>query len=297
MSAALDRRLNVYRADLADIALKDRVDAANYVAGEKRIVTVPALEMRDHPTRESSIGTQALLGERVTVFEEREGLSWIQLETDRYVGYVNSEALGHAAADPTHIVTAPRTFVYETADLRSPVRMVCSMGNLLTLVGEETTRGTDYRLLYGGGAVVATHVETQPYRATDYVTVAGLFLNTPYLWGGRSGFGLDCSGLIQLSMAMCGAQVPRDTDMQEAGLGDKIDAGPDYGGLRRGDLVFWKGHVAIVEDNNNVIHASGHAMQVVREPLAQAIDRIARLYGPPITTRRPWSVSGLVGNI
>ncbi|MDA4847934.1 NlpC/P60 family protein [Hoeflea poritis] len=287
MSAAPDRRLNAYRDDLADIALEGQVNAGKFVAGEKRVVAEPVLDMRDHPSAGSSIGTQALMGETVTVFEEKDGLSWVQLETDRYVGYVNSDGLAVPGAEPNHVVAVPRTFIYETADLRSPVRMVCSMGNRLALGGSQTTRGTDYRLLDGGGAVIAAHVEPLTYRASDYVAVAAGFLNTPYLWGGRSGFGLDCSGLVQLSLAMCGRPVPRDTDMQASGLGESIEAGPGYARLQRGDLVFWKGHVAIVEDERCVLHASGHAMQVVREPLSQAIDRIARLYGPPTQTRRP----------
>ena len=287
MNAAPDRRLNAYRADLADVALQGRVRAERFVAGERRIVAEPVLDMRDHPRADSSIGTQALMGEAVTVFEEKDGLSWVQLQTDRYVGYVNSGGLAMPGAEPSHMVTVPRTFIYEVADLRSPVRMVCSMGNRLALSGAETTRGTDYRLLEGGGAVIAAHVAPLPCKASDYVAVAATFLNTPYLWGGRSGFGVDCSGLVQLSLAMCGRPAPRDTDMQAVGLGEPFDAGPDHARVQRGDLVFWKGHVAIVEDGQNVLHASGHAMQVVREPLSQAVDRIARLYGPPTLTRRP----------
>ncbi|WP_136657762.1 NlpC/P60 family protein [Nitratireductor sp. XY-223] len=287
MSGGLDSRLNAYRSDLADIALKDRVSATNYVAGERRIVTKPVLNMRDLPDDGSSIGTQALMGEAVTLFEERDGRGWVQLETDGYVGYVDTGGLGPPGAEPTHIVTVPRTFLYRAADLRSPVRTVCSIGNRLAVTGSETTRGTEYLLLDGGGAVIAAHVAPLPYRADDYVGIAAMFLNTPYLWGGRSGFGVDCSGLVQLAMAMCGTSAPRDTDMQEAGLGEPVDAGTDYAGLRRGDLVFWKGHVAVVEGGGTVLHASGHAMQVVREPLTQAIDRIGRLFGPPTTTRRP----------
>lgn len=135
--------------------------------------------------------------------------------------------------------------------------------------------------------MIADHIAPLPYAAPDYVEIAALFLQTPYLWGGTSGFGLDCSGLVRLSMAMCGSVVPRDTDMQAAGLGTEIDPGSGFADLQRGDLVFWKGHVAIAEDCRTAIHASGHSMRVVREPMKDAIARIARLYGHPTCVRRP----------
>lgn len=287
MSDPLDRRLNAFRPDLADIRLQGRVEAEHYVAGETRTVSDAVLDLRDHPNPDSSIGTQALLGERVTVFDEKDGLAWIQLQDDHYVGYVNATGLVPAAGVPTHVITVPRTFVYAEADLRSPVTMACSMGGRLTPVATTTTRGTDYCLLEQGGAVIAAHIAALPPAAPDYVSVAALFLQTPYLWGGTSGFGLDCSGLVRLSMALCGRIVPRDTDMQAASLGAEIDPGDDYAGLQRGDLVFWKGHVAIAEDRDMAIHASGHTMQVVREPIREAIDRIAHLYDRPVCVRRP----------
>ncbi|MCP4317439.1 MAG: C40 family peptidase [Hyphomicrobiales bacterium] len=287
MSGELDTRLNAYRPDLADIALQGRVNAERFVAGEKRVVTDAVLDLRDHPAADSAVGTQALMGETVTVFDEADGLSWIQLDDDHYVGYVKSEGLGCPAADPTHIVTVPRTFIYQEADLRSPVRLVCSMGNRMKRIGAQTTRGTNYLTLESGGAVIADHIAPMPFAAADYVDIAALFLQTPYLWGGTSGFGLDCSGLVRLSMAMCGSIVPRDTDMQAADLGVEIDPGEGFENLQRGDLVFWKGHVAIAEDDHMAIHASGHSLQVVREPMKDAIERIARLYGSPTRVRRP----------
>lgn len=287
MSDSLDRRLNAFRPDLADIRLQGRVETERYVAGKTRMVCDAVLDLRDHPDPASSIGTQALLGERVSVFDEADGTAWIQLEDDHYVGYVNTAGLAPETAVPTHVITVPRTFVYAEADLRSPVTMACSMGGRLTPVETTTTRGTEYSLLEQGGAVITAHIAPLPAAATDYVSVAAQFLRTPYLWGGTSGFGLDCSGLVRLSMALCGRTVPRDTDMQAASLGTEIDPGDDYAGLRRGDLVFWKGHVAIAEDHDMAIHASGHAMQVVREPIREAIDRIAHLYDRPIGVRRP----------
>ena len=121
----------------------------------------------------------------------------------------------------------------------------------------------------------------------DYVGVAEQLLSTPYLWGGASAFGIDCSGFVQLSMRMTGRSAPRDSDMQAAHLGEPLDPGKDFAGLRRGDLVFWKGHIAIMLDGRNIIHANGHTMMVSREPLAEAVERIAYLYGGPTGFRRP----------
>ncbi|MEM6461567.1 MAG: NlpC/P60 family protein [Pseudomonadota bacterium] len=283
----LDKRLNAYRSDLADIALQDKVKADRYAAGDVRVVTQPVLDLHVDPDPASEIGTQALLGEIVRVFDEADGMSWIQLDDDRYVGYAKSHALAPEGPKTSHIVRAPRTFIYSDADLRSPVRAACSMGSRILPVETRTTRGTDYFVLSDGSAVIADHVAPLADVAPDYVAVAAQLLLAPYLWGGTSAFGLDCSGLVRLSMAMCGRLVPRDTDMQAAALGEEIDCGDDFTQLRRGDLLFWKGHVAIAEDNRMAIHASGHSMQVVREPVQDAIGRIARFYGKPICARRP----------
>jgi len=158
------------------------------------------------------------------------------------------------------------------------------MGSRLTIIGESETRGTRYLTLAGGQSVVAGHcLPVGTAASDDYVAIATRFLETPYLWGGRSGFGIDCSALVQLSMMMTGRKAPRDSDMQAAGLGTPIDRGE----LRRGDLVFWKGHVALMEDEKTIIHANGHTMSVAREGLDAAIERIGWLYDRPTGYRRP----------
>ena len=149
------------------------------------------------------------------------------------------------------------------------------------------TRGTGYAVLASGEALIAAHLLPEAEIKDEYVDVAEALLSTPYLWGGTSAFGIDCSGLVQLSMRMTGRSVPRDTDMQASGLGEPIDPGADMAGLRRGDLVFWKGHVAIMLDEKNIIHANGHTMTVSHEELRSAVDRIAYLYGGPTGFRRP----------
>ena len=239
------------------------------------------------PRPDSGINTQALYGDDVHVFDVAEGWAWIQAERDGYVGYVADAALADRADMPTHVVSTPRTFVYPGPDLKLPKTGELSMGSRVAVTGSAETRGTVYALLASGEAMIARHLEPLRGTARDYVAVAETLIHTPYLWGGASAFGIDCSGLVQLSMRMAGTSVLRDSDMQAATIGSEIEPGPDFSGLGRGDLVFWKGHVAIMTDPDDMIHASGHTMTVAREPLRQAIERIAYLYGGPTAFRRP----------
>lgn len=286
MSDTLDHRSHAYRADLADIRLKGQVTAERYTEGAPGEVIVPVADIRPRPDPDCSIDTQALLGEALTVFDISGEWAWVQLAADGYVGYVRQEAIRQGSTPATHVVAVPRSFVYPGPDLRFPHRMVLSMGSRVSIVGAAETRGTPYALLEDGSAMIASHLRpVGEFAAEDVVSVAARFLHTPYLWGGRSGFGIDCSGLVQMALAMTGKAAPRDSDQQASGLGAVID--PQSDGLLRGDLVFWKGHVGFLEDPDTLLHASGGTMTVTREPLQAAIDRIARLYGLPTVYRRP----------
>lgn len=284
---AHDARLHAYRTDLADARLKGQVTAERFVNGQAARITAPVADVRKAPHANAGVNTQFLFGDSVTVFENKEGWAWAQGTRDGYVGYIASSMLGEAALAPTHIVSVPRTFVYPGPDLRFPQSGQLSMGSAVAVAGSAETRGTAYAVLPSGEAVIAGHLRPVAEHAADYVSVAETFLGTPYLWGGASGFGIDCSGLVQLSMRMAGRDVLRDSDMQAAGLGKPLDPGADFSGLRRGDLVFWKGHVAIMTDGREVIHANGHTMLVSRERLSDAVDRIGYLYGGPTGFRRP----------
>ena len=284
----LDRRVNAFRPDLADERLRGRVEAERFVAGTLHRIASASTPIRRAPRSDGPIDSEALHGEIVRVFEETmEGWAFVQLATDDYVGYVSSDALGAIDPAPTHRVSALRTFVYPEADLRKPPLGLLPFGATLALVGEAVTRGTPYRLLPGGmGAVVATHVapvDAEP--ALDFVAVAERFLETPYLWGGRTSLGLDCSALVQLSLAAAGIKAPRDSDQQAASLGDVLADGLD-GERQRGDLVFWPGHVGILADAETLLHASGYQMEVVAEPLYEAVARIAASAGLPTVVRR-----------
>ncbi|TPI30103.1 NlpC/P60 family protein [Mesorhizobium sp. B3-2-1] len=284
---AHDARLHAFRSDLADARLKGEVVADRFVAGRPARISVPVADIRKAPTLDSGINTQALFGDDVLVFEDREGWAWIQAERDGYVGYVADVMLGRRDRAPTHIVSVPRTFLYPGPDLRFPIAGQLSMGSAVTVTGAAETRGTHYALLPSGEAVIAGHLRPIGEMAGDYVSVAETFLGTPYLWGGVSGFGIDCSGLVQLAMRMTGREVLRDSDMQAASIGEPLEPSPDFSGLRRRDLVFWEGHVAIMTDAETMIHANGHTMLVSREGLKEAIARIGYLYGAPTGFRRP----------
>lgn len=283
----LDRRLNAFHAELADIRLSGKVAAPRFVEGVAASVFAPVCDLRREPRHDCPIDHQLLAGETVRRFDERDGWSFVQEAFSGYVGWAPSEALTLEAIAATHVVCVPRSFVYPGADLKFPSSRALSMGSRVCVTGETVTRGSRYLLLASGEALFAGHLRPLEVADSDYVAVARRFLGTPYLWGGTSGFGVDCSGLVHLAMRMCGRAVLRDSDMQAATLGEEIDPGPDLADLARGDLVFWRGHVAIVEGDGNLLHASGHVMQVVSEPLKPALDRIAGAFEPAIGFRRP----------
>ncbi|OWV81085.1 peptidase P60 [Rhizobium sp. R634] len=280
----LDRRLHAYRPDLAEAGLEGKVEASRFVEGVPARVAVPVVALRPAPDLSRGIDTELLLGEEVTVFDRAGGWCWVKAASDGYVGYLPAEALLEGKPAPTHIVTVQRSFVYPEPELRKPHQAVLSMGSRIHAAGEAEARGNHYVVLENGTALFSRHV--QPIGAldgSDYVDIVARFLETPYLWGGRSGLGIDCSGLVQLAMLMTGRPAPRDTDMQAAGLGEPIDRSE----IRRGDLVFWKGHVAVFEDRETIIHANGYSMTVARENFEAAVRRIGSLYEQPTGYRRP----------
>ncbi len=289
--AAFDKRLNVYRSDLANIDLKGKVEATDFVEGKSGVICMSVANLKGSPDLASNTEHQLLLGEEVQIFERTDEHAWVQSSRDGYTGYVETGAITTDAPTPTHTVCVPFTFHYPKAELRQPPLATLSMGSRVTVCGEESVRGTKYLLLEDGGAIIEKHLRAIDEFDDDFISVCEQLLNTPYLWGGSSGLGIDCSGLVQLSMRQCGREILRDSDMQAATLGEEIDPGENYNNLQRGDLIFWRGHVAIhkgtVHRVSHIIHASGHTMSVAAEPLAPALERIEYLYEKPIGFRRP----------
>ena len=284
----LEPRLHAFRPDLADARLRGRVEAARFAEGTRRRVVAASAPLKRKPRADAPLASEILRGEDFTVFEDgAEGWSWGQLETDGYVGYVPTDALAAASPEPTHRISALRTFVYPGPDMKLPGLALLSFGSRIALDETAATRGAEYRRLMGGeGWIVgATAVPVEAPPDNDFVAVAERFLNTAYLWGGRTSVGLDCSALVQLSLMAAGIPAPRDTDLQERSLGSAVDGGL-AAHLKRGDLIFWKGHVGIMIDGEYLIHANGHHMATVIEPLAHVVTRIAAKAGQPTNVGR-----------
>ncbi|KTS42946.1 peptidase P60 [Methylobacterium radiotolerans] len=273
MTESLDPRLTPARPHVADLRLRDRVAAARYVAGTPRRVIAPSAPLRRAPAADAGLDTEALLGDAVDLYDVADGYAFVQLARDGYVGYLPADSLGPVDPEPTHRVTALRTFLYPEPDLKRPVLGHLSLGARLAATGEAGAY-----LETPGGYVFARHCAPVDARAPDYAATAARLAGTPYLWGGRTSLGLDCSGLVQLCLDAAGLPCPRDADMQERALGQALPfdpARPDFAGLRRGDFIFWRGHVGLMGDPETLIHANGHHMAVAAEPLAEAVARIA----------------------
>jgi cell wall-associated NlpC family hydrolase len=276
LSETFDRRLTPARPDIAAAYLKGRVTADRYVEGAVMEVKDGVVDMRREPRPDCPIDTQVLYGERVTVYDEVEGWAWAQLACDGYVGWIAANILWSELRSPTHRVRVPRTFVYPAASIKRPPLLALPLGAEVEIVEERD----NFLVTRDLGFVWRPHLAPLDQPADDYVAVAETLTGAPYLWGGKSWIGVDCSGLVQISLAACGKQAPRDSDMQEAKLGRPVEPGAP---LRRGDLVFWKGHVGIMRDAATLLHANGAHMLVSSEPLDLVRERNLRAGAGDIT--------------
>jgi cell wall-associated NlpC family hydrolase len=265
-----DPRLTPARPDLAAKYLEGKVEADRFVAGEEFEVVEAIAAVREAPSAGSMLATQALKGERVTIYDRNgEGWAWGQLNGDGYVGWLPDGALAKAAGVTTHKVTSIRTFVFPGPSIKLPPADTLVMGSRLTVARENGP----FAITRDGLYVPLQHIGAIGHHEDDFVAIAERFVGTPYLWGGKSSLGIDCSGLVQISLAAAGTGCPRDSDMQQDGLGRALDA-TESKNLKRGDLIFWKGHVAIVRDAHSIVHANAHHMATAIEDTAGAIARI-----------------------
>ena len=276
----MDRRLHVYRPDLADARLQGQVEAERFVSGTAVQFAAPCTPVHRAPQPDAMQLTQSLMGETALIFEDVNGWAWVQLDHDQYVGYVRSESLSTDVRPTTHRVNVAATLVYPKPDLKTQPAISIPMNAKLAVIGEQG----QYSELATGGFVFTKHISADAAQS-DYVAIAEKFLNVTYLWGGKTQSGLDCSGLVQTALHARGISCPRDADMQEKELGTALQIN-DLDGLKRGDLVFWEGHVGIMYDESNLIHSNGFHMQTVIEPLKLAATRIADSDKPITSLKR-----------
>ena len=265
----LDRRLHPFREDLAAEYLRGKIEADRFVPGQRRQICGGHVPLRRSPDPAAPLDTELLFGETVRLYDERDGWSWVQSEVDGYVGYAESRMISEALLVPNHSVIVPATHLYPDPDLKSAPKDWLPMTALVN-VSEGTEK---YSKLASGGWIFSTHLAPINTPALDHCDVARMFLNSPYLWGGKTSAGIDCSGLLQVSLARCCKEIPRDTDMQTSS-GTPVKYEGDDRVLQRGDLVFWPGHAGIWIDSQSFIHANATDMLVAIEPLDRVAARI-----------------------
>ena len=277
-----DSRLTPARPDVAAKYLEGQVEAARFVEGEVFEVMDGVAPVRREPFAGAALDTQALKGERVTVYDRNtEGWAWGQLGSDGYVGWLPDLALYPPGPAVTHKITALRTFAFPGASIKLPPVDTLPMGARIAVLRFHES----FAVTSEGHCVPASHVAALDAFEPDFVAVAERFVGTPYLWGGKSSLGIDCSGLVQIALTASGIGCPRDSDMQQSGLGRALSE-HEMRHLQRGDLIFWKGHVAIVRDAQTIVHANAHHMATAIEETKGAIARIAAAGSALITVKR-----------
>jgi len=275
-SIALDGRIHAARGDLADISLAGTLFSAHYARAVELTCIAAGTPVHSAPSKSSGAVSELLRGEVFHALDLTTDWAWGFCGHDGYVGYVRREALDVREL-ATHRITAAAAPIFAAADIKSSIADYWPRGALLQ--GE--AQG-DF-IACAEGFVHARHVAPADQSERDWTAVAELYLGLPYIWGGRGHRGVDCSGLVQVALSQCGIAVPRDTDLQREGIGSPLAAGDS---LRRGDIVFFPGHVGIMTDDAHLLHANAHWMAVVVEPLADVIERFGSEENPVLARRR-----------
>lgn len=256
--------------------MRDGVEVKN-LTGRPHSIARGRVALRNTASHDAVQDNELLFGETVMVFESKDGWAWCRSAVDDYVGYVHTIAFGEVVV-PDHRVTALSTPLLAGADVKRATLDMLPFNAQVKLLD----RANGYALVAPDGYVFEGHLAPLDYKAPDWVATAERFIGTPYVWGGKTHAGMDCSGLVQTALAGSGIRAPRDADMQEAELGKDCALVP----RRRGDLIFWYGHVGVMLDGERLLHANSFHMQVEIEPLAQAIERIAPIAGPVTAIKR-----------
>ena len=274
MTAKPDRRLTPATDRVAHVSMTGLIDAPTFTAGKMRRVGVPLVDLLRGP--QGARERQLAFGESFTVIDHAQDHAFGFATKDGYCGWLPEGALTDGPA-PTHWVASPGTHLYPEPRVQAREIAALPLGAQLCVTGQTATWAQTAQ-----GYVPLPHLRAIGDYLTDPVAVAEGFLGTPYLWGGNSRAGIDCSGLVQLSHLACGLSAPGDADLQQA-MGTAIG---DNTPLQRGDLLFWSGHVAMVVDDQRLIHANGHTMSVAYEETEACIARIFAQNGGPVTKRR-----------
>jgi len=277
-----DPRITAHRGDLADIALAGKMFAPHYAQPVAYRCTAPAASVHARAGRQHEALSQIIFGETFHVLDLSGKWAWGFCEHDDYVGYVACDGLAplHSLGTPTHNVIAPAALIFAEADIKSMIVRRLPMG--AKLISESVSECGNF-LKLADGFVHHHHVGAVDSPVDDITGLAEKLIGSPYIWGGRSGDGLDCSGLIQMVLGLGAMVAPRDSDQQQLVLGEDIAAD---GSLQRGDLVFFPEHVGIMADEENLIHANAFWMQVVKEPLAEVIERFGDTEQTPVLARK-----------
>jgi len=277
VSRRYDPRVRAIRPDLADVALADHYFAPHYAAPVPRTCVTTSAMVRGTPSAGASAVTELLHGETFHMLDSRAGWAWGYCAHDHYVGYVPVDVLGEPAEAPAGFITRTSAPAFAAADIKSPVATLLPAGARIA-----GTLDGDF-LATPAGHVHQRHIRPMDAPETDWVAAAQRYLGMPYVWGGRGGLGIDCSGLVQMALAACGIAAPRDTDQQAEALGTAI---PDDAAAMRGDIIFFPGHVGLMVDEARLLHANAFWMAVTIEPLADVVARLAGTHEQPITARR-----------
>jgi hypothetical protein len=278
-----DPRTTPARSDLAAAYLKGAVVAARFAEGTVHRVTRGRVALHAQPSADAPVETELLFGQKFTVYEQTNGWAWGQSSFDECVGYVHTIGCAPEPVAPSHRVTALATPLLPAPDAKRPLRDLLPMNAIVKVVGHENgfARIASFDYVFEG------HLSPLERFASDWVAVAEQFVGTPYVWGGCTHAGIDCSGLVQTALAAFGRPIPRDTDLQEKYFDQGVEPLPDLSNLKRGDLVFWNGHVAIMLDGERMLHATSFRMEVTIERLCDAARRIEPVAGAVSSVKRP----------